>query len=66
MLDAMKIVGKRIGPRSPEECLRIAENMIQEAELLARTQPRKSFVFKARSREEYEAWKRGQTDPRYW
>jgi hypothetical protein len=62
----MKIVGKRIGPKSPEECLRIAEAMIAEAELLARIPPRKSFVFKARTREDYEAWKRRQTDPRYW
>lgn len=62
----MKIVGKRVGPRSPAECLRIAEAMISEAELLAGTLPRKSFVYKARTREEYESWKRQQTDPRYW
>ena len=62
----MKIVGKRRGPRPPEECLRIAEAMIVEAEILARTQPRKSFVFKAPTYEAYEAWKRQQTDPRYW
>lgn len=62
----MKIVGKRIGPKPPEECLRIAEAMIIEAELLARTPPRKSFVLKARIREDYEDRKWRQTDPRYW
>ncbi len=40
--------------------------MIAEAEILARTPPRQSFVLKARTREDYENWKRQQTDPRYW
>jgi hypothetical protein len=58
--------GKRMGPRSPEECLRIAEAMIAEAERLARREPRKSFVAKFRAHEDYEQWKREQNDPRYW
>jgi hypothetical protein len=62
----MKTVGKRTGPRSPAECLILAEAIITEAEFLARTPARKSFVYKAPTREAYEAWKLRQSDPRYW
>jgi len=63
----MKIVGKRSArDRTPEESLRIAEAMIAEAKILARREPRKSFVAKFRTHEDYEQWKREQNDPRYW
>jgi hypothetical protein len=63
----MKVVGKRTSrTRTPEESLRIAEAMIAEAKLLARRAPRKSFVAKFRTHDDYERWKREHTDPRYW
>jgi hypothetical protein len=63
----MKVVGKRTARnRTPEESLRVAERLISEAKVLARRQPRKSFVAKFRTHADYEAWKRAQSDPRYW
>ena len=62
----MEIVGQRRGPQTPEECLRRGIRLIKEAEALVPPRPRRSFVFKARTWEDYEAWKRAQDDPRYW
>jgi len=62
----VKIVGKRTRPGSPEECLRRAWRLQQLAERLSPCPPAHGFIFKARTREDYEAWKGRQTNPRLW
>lgn len=62
----MKVVGKQRGESSPEESLRRAERMIREAILLAPHPRPRGFVFKARTWEEFEAWRRDQANPRIW
>ena len=67
----MKIVGKR--PTSeklrlidPEEALRRAMILQAQAELLNPYPRPRGFVFKARTREEYERWRKAQSNPRLW
>lgn len=62
----MKVVGKRLPPATPAESLKLAESLITEAEKLIGAVRRPPFVLKARTWEEYEAWKRRQANPRYW
>jgi hypothetical protein len=62
----MKVVGKRRAPNSPEESLRRAERLLAEADLLAPHPRPRGFVFKAKTWEAYESWKRAQTNPRLW
>ena len=62
----MKIVGKRRAPQTPEECLCLGNRLVKDAALLSPHRPLRSFVLKARTWEDYEAWKRAQNDPRYW
>lgn len=62
----MKVVGNRRLPDSPEESLRRAERLIAEADLLASHPRPRGFVFKAKTWEAYESWKREQTNPRLW
>jgi hypothetical protein len=59
----MKVVGKRRVPDSPEESLRRAERQMAEADLLAPHPRPRRFVFKAKTWETYESWKRAQTNP---
>jgi hypothetical protein len=68
MLDASKykIVGRRTRSGTPEECLRRAWQLQQQAERLSPYPRARGFIFKARTREEYEAWRRGQSNPRLW
>lgn len=63
----MKVVGHRNAQdRTPAESLLAAERLIAEARRLARRPPRKSFVAKFRTRDDYERWKAENPDPRYW
>ena len=67
----MKIVGKRrhseeLSPRSPEEALRCATILQAQAELLNPYPRPRGFVFKAKTREEYERWRQAQKNPRLW
>lgn len=64
--DLMKVVGHRQPPQTPEESLRRAERMIAEAKRLAPHPRSRGFVFKARTWEEYEAWRKAQSNPRLW
>ena len=67
----MKIVGKRRNsedpsPISPEEALRRASILQAQAELLNPFPRPRGFVFKAKTREEYERWRKAQSNPRLW
>ena len=67
----MKIVGSRRTTLdahllTPEESFRRAAILQAQAELLNPHPRPRGFVFKARTREEYERWRREQTNPRLW
>lgn len=62
-----KIVGKRRQfPRTPEECLRAAERLIAEMDKLNPYPRPRGFVFKAKTWEEYETWRKNHPNPRLW
>jgi len=67
----MKIVGRRrtsedLTPISPEEAFRRATILQEQAERINPFPRPRGFVFKARSREEYERWRKSQANPRLW
>jgi hypothetical protein len=67
----VKIVGKRristdVTPMSPEEALRRATILQAQAELLNPYPRPRGFVFKAKTREDYERWRKAQSNPRLW
>jgi hypothetical protein len=67
----MKIVGKRqtsadLRPSSPEEALGRAAILQAQAELLNPFPRPRGFLFKAKTREEYERWRQAQQNPRLW
>jgi hypothetical protein len=67
----MKIVGKRrttenLSPISPAEALGRAVLLQEQADRLNPYPRPRGFVFKARTREEYERWRKAQTNPRLW
>jgi hypothetical protein len=67
----MKIVGKRrttqdLTPDTPENALRRAAVLQAQAELLNPYPKPRGFVFKARTWEEYERWRKAQKNPRLW
>jgi hypothetical protein len=67
----MKVEGHR--PRSDEpaplpaaEAVRRAAVLQAQAELLNPFPRPRGFVFKARTREEYERWRKARSNPRLW
>jgi hypothetical protein len=67
----VKIVGKRRihddpTPLSPEEAFRRATILQAQADLLNPYPKPRGFVFKARTREDYERWRKAQKNPRLW
>lgn len=67
----MKIVGKRRssdqgGAISPEEALRRAAILQAQAELLNPYPRPRGFVYKAKTWDEYDRWRRAQVNPRLW
>jgi hypothetical protein len=67
----MKVVGKRrhcgqLRPCSPEEALRRAAILQAQAEVLNPYPRPRGFVFKAKTREEYDRWRKAQSNPRLW
>jgi hypothetical protein len=67
----MKIVGHRQHSSEPAllppaEALRRAGVLQAQAELLNPYPRPRGFVFKARTREEYERWRKAQPNPRLW
>ena len=68
---SVKIVGKRrihkdLAPMSPEEALRRATVLQAQANLLNPYPRPRGFVFKAKTREDYERWRKAQKNPRLW
>ncbi len=61
----IRSVGRR-RVRTPEESLRLAEELREFAESRSRFPRPRGFVFKAKTREEYERWRSGQSNPRLW
>ena len=61
----IKVVGRR-RKLSPAECLRRAQMLQEFAESRSRFPRPRGFVFKAKTREEYERWRRSQPNPRLW
>jgi hypothetical protein len=67
----VKIVGQRrtsedLTPIPPEEALRRAVVLQAQADLLNPYPRPRGFVFKAKTREEYERWRKAQSNPRLW
>jgi hypothetical protein len=67
----MKAVGHRHRsddptPLPPAEAVRRAGVLQAQAELLNPYPRPRGFVFKARTREEYERWRKSQSNPRLW
>lgn len=62
----IKIVGNRKPPSTPEECYRRFRILQRQAEKLNPYPRPRGFVFKARTREEYERWRKSQSNPRLW
>lgn len=67
----MKVVGTRrtsedLAPMAPEEALRRAAILQAQADLLNPYPRPRGFVFKAKTREEYEHWRKAQANPRLW
>lgn len=67
----MKVVGSRPtsedrAPISPEEALRRATILQAQADLLNPYPRPRGFVFKAKTREDYERWRKAQANPRLW
>jgi hypothetical protein len=50
----------------PEEGLRRAAVLQAQAELLNPYPRPRGFVFKAKTREDYERWRKSRTNPRLW
>ena len=59
-----KVVGKRRRAADPASCHRRALALMREAEKICPFPRPRGFVFKARTWEEYEAWKKAQPNPR--
>lgn len=67
----MKIVGQRphsLTPErlNPEEALRRAVILQAQADALNPYPKPRGFVFKAKTWEEYAAWRKAQSNPRLW
>ena len=65
-MKATKVVGKRQPPRTPQECHALAVKMYRAAIAMSPYPRPRGFVFKARTREEWERWRREQTNPWLW
>jgi hypothetical protein len=67
----MKIVGKRrtsedLSPVSPGEAFARALILQEQLERINPYPRPRGFVFKARTRQEYEQWRKSQSNPRLW
>ena len=68
---AVKVVGKRRTsedrtPLPPEEALLRAAVLQAQADLLNPFPKPRGFVFKAKTWQEYERWRKAQSNPRLW
>ena len=61
-----KVVGIRRRAADPVSCHRRALALMHQAEKICPFPQPRGFVFKARTWQEYEAWKKAQPNPRLW
>jgi tRNA(Leu) C34 or U34 (ribose-2'-O)-methylase TrmL len=57
---------KPLGFSLRDKALQRAGRLIREAARLARHPRPRGFIFKAKTWEDYECWRRSQTNPRLW
>ena len=62
----VRVVGKRRAPTKPEEAFARAMILQRELDLIHPFPRPRGFVFKAKTRAEYEAWRKAQKNPRLW
>jgi hypothetical protein len=63
----MKIVGtRRRQPATPAECVARALVLQRQMEVMNPFPKPRGFVFKARTRQDFEQWRRAQDNPRLW
>lgn len=62
----IKIFGKRVAGSSPVECHHRALAIWRQMERLNPYPRPRGFIVKARTRQEYEEWRKAQTNPRFW
>ena len=67
-MNSIKIVGKVKNPEelTPEEALRKVLALIREMDRINPYPRPQGFVFKARTWDEYEKWRKSQANPRLW
>ena len=63
---AIKVIGRRTLPATSGEAFRRAQVLQAQLELLNPSPRPRGFVFKARTREDYERWRKQQANPRLW
>ncbi len=68
MWDAAKTkgAGSRRPPTTPEDAFGRAQVLQRQLEIIHPYPRPHGFVFKARTREEYDAWSKAQLNPRLW
>lgn len=66
MIVGRRRISEELAPVTPQEAFRRALILQAQAELLNPYPRPRGFVFKARSREEYERWRLAQSNPRLW
>lgn len=64
--DKVKVVGKQRSSADPVDCFRRGQILQQQVDKLNPFPRPRGFVFKARTYEEYERWKKAQANPRLW
>ena len=62
----VKVVGKRNVPATPEEYVRRAWRLQQQANRLNPNPRPRGFVYKAKTWRDYESWRSRQANPRLW
>ena len=62
----VRVVGKRLPPATPAEAFARAMILQRELDLIHPFPRPRGFVFKAKTRAEYEAWRAVQRNPRLW
>lgn len=64
--EEVRVVGKVRPCTDPVDCFWRGQTLQRQADKLNPYPRPRGFVFKARTYEEYEAWKKAQSNPRLW
>jgi hypothetical protein len=65
-MNALKVVGKRKAPETPAECHALAVRQYHAAITMSPYPRPRRFVFKARTWDEWERWRRNHPNPWLW